>query len=426
LRIRAFLIALHEWIIIIEMEDQSKDFKLYPSSTTQLMPSEERLEIPNKACRLSIGIPKETIWLENRVSLSPEAVRQLIKDGHRVVVENEAGSAAHFPNHLYSDMGAEIAYESNIVYQADIIVKVAPPTSNEISMMRGKQVLLSSLNIAGLTDLHFKQLSAKRVTALAFEYVKDRDGNFPIVRAMSEIAGTTSIIIAADYLCHPDYGRGLMFGGLSGIAPTEVVILGAGTVGEFAARAAIGMGAFVKVFDNSVYRLRRLQNNIGTRVYTSVIQSSALSEALASADVAIGAIRSKAGFSPVCVTEEMVMKMNAGAVIIDVSIDQGGCFETSIMTDHKNPVYEKHGVTHYCVPNIPSKVPRTASLALSNLIVPVLLRIGEEGGITNILRADHGIRNGVYLYNGISTNRYLSDHFNLPHKDIELLLAAYR
>jgi alanine dehydrogenase len=407
------------------MEDQTKDFKLFPSSTSQLMPSEERLEIPNKSCRLSIGIPKETVWLENRVSLSPEAVRLLIKDGHRVVVENDAGKASHFPNQLYSDLGAEIAYEPIIVYQSDIIVKVAPPTTNEISMFKGKQVLFSSLNIAGLTDFHFKQLSAKRVTALAYEYVKDRDGNFPIVRAMSEIAGTTSIIIAADYLSHLDYGMGLMFGGLSGIAPTEVVILGAGTVGEFAARAAMGMGAFVKVFDNSVYRLRRLQNNIGMRVYTSVIQPTALGEALASADVAIGAIRSKAGFSPVCVSEDMVMRMKTGAVIIDVSIDQGGCFETSLMTDHKNPVYEKHGVTHYCVPNIASKVPRTASLALSNLLAPIILRVGEEGGITNILRSSQGIRNGVYLYNGISTNRYISDHFKLPHKDIELLLAAF-
>ncbi|MGE5318362.1 MAG: alanine dehydrogenase, partial [Chloroflexota bacterium] len=349
----------------------------------------------------------------------------LIRDGHRVVVENDAGKASHFPNNQYSDIGAEIAYESNIVFHSDIIVKVAPPTSNEISMLRGKQVLFSSLNIAGLTDFHFKQLSAKRVTALAFEYMKDRDGNFPIVRAMSEIAGNTAVIIAADYLCHPEYGNGLMFGGLSGIAPTEVVILGAGTVGEFAARAAMGMGAFVKVFDNSVYRLRRLQNNLGMRVYTSVIQPTALLEALLSADVAIGAVRSKAGFSPVCVSEDMVMKMKPGAVIIDVSIDQGGCFETSLMTDHKNPVYEKHGVTHYCVPNIASKVPRTASLALSNLLGPLIQKIGEEGGITNILRNDTGIRNGGDLYNGISTNRYISDHFKLPHKDIELLLAAF-
>lgn len=407
------------------MVDQKKDFKLFPNTTSQLMPREERLEIPNKACRLSIGVPRETVWLENRVSLVPEAVRLLINEGHRVIVENDAGNASHFPNHMYSDVGADIAYEPTIVYQADIIIKVAPPTSNEISMLRGKQVLISSLNIAGLTDFHFKQLSSKRVTALAFEYINDRDGNFPIVRAMSEIAGNTSILIAADYLCHPEYGRGLMFGGLSGISPTEVVILGAGTVGEFAARAAMGMGAFVKVFDNSVYRLRRLQNNLGMRVYTSIIQPTALSEALASADVAIGAVRSKGGLSPVCVTEDMVQKMKQGAVIIDVSIDQGGCFETSLMTDHKNPVYEKHGVTHYCVPNIASKVPRTASLALSNLLVPIILKVGEEGGITNILRTDLGVRNGVYLYNGISTNRYISDHFKLPHKDIDLLLAAF-
>lgn len=407
------------------MEDQKRDFTVFPASTSQLMPSEERLELPGKSCRLTIGIPRETVWLENRVSLAPEAVRLLLKEGHRVVVENDAGKASHFPNHLYSDLGAEIAYEAAVVYQSDIIIKVAPPTSSEISMLRGKQVLFSSLNLAGLTDFHFKQLSAKRVTALAYEHIKDKDGNFPIVRAMSEIAGNTSIIIAADYLCHQEYGRGVMFGGLSGIAPTEVVIIGAGTVGEFAARAALGMGAYVKVFDNSVYRLRKLQNNIGARMYTSVIQPNILADALVTADVAIGALRSRAGFTPICVSEDMVMKMKQGAVIIDVSIDQGGCFETSLITDHQNPVFEKHGVIHYCVPNIASKVPKTASLALSNLIVPVILKVGEEGGINNILRTDLGIRNGVYLYNGISTNRYISDHFKLPHKDIELLLAAF-
>ncbi len=407
------------------MEGQNKDFKVFPSSATELMTREEQLEIPNKACRLTIGLPKETVWLENRVALSPEAVRTLVKDGHKVIVENDAGKVSHFNNQLYSDVGAEIAYEPSVVYQADIVVKVAPPTSTEISMMRGKQVLLSSLNLGGLTEFHFKQLSSKRITALAFEYINDREGNFPIVRAMSEIAGTTSILIAADYLCNPELGRGVMFGGLSGITPTEVVILGAGTVGEFACRAAIGMGAFVRVFDNSVYRLRRLQNNLGMRVYTSVIQPGMLKDALAMADVAIGAIRSKAGFSPICVSEEMVMSMKQGSVIIDVSIDQGGCFATSMLTDHKNPVFVKHGVVHYCVPNIASKVPHTASLALSNLLVPIIQRVGDEGGITNILRVDHGIRNGVYLYNGISTNRYISDHFKLPHKDIELLLAAF-
>ena len=407
------------------MEEQQRDFIVFPSHSFGLMPQEERLEIPNRSCKLSISVPKETALLENRISLVPEAVSLLVNAGHRVIVENEAGLAAHYTNNQYSEAGAEIAYETAVVFQADVVIKVAPATVSEVELMRGKQVLLSSLNLAGLSDAYFRLLSGKRITALAYEYIKDRDGNYPVIRAMSEIAGNTSILIAAEYLSHPDYGRGLMFGGLSGISPTEVVILGAGTVGEFATRAAMGMGALVKVFDNSVYRLRRLQNNLGVRIFTSVLQPKPLAEAFRTADVAIGAIRSHAGLSPVCVSESLVQQMRTGAIIIDVSIDQGGCFETSVITDHKRPVFEKYGVTHYCVPNIASKVPRTASRALSNLLAPILLKIGEEGGINNILRTDSGVRNGVYLYNGVSTNRYISEYFHLPHKDIELLIAAF-
>lgn len=406
------------------MQDQS-NYYVYPSHSSGLMPQEERLEVPSQACRLSLGVPKETAWLENRISLVPDAVALLVNAGHKVVVETQAGIAAHYADAQYSEAGAEIAMESATVFQCDVIIKVSPPTPAEIDMMRGKQVLLSSLNLAGLTDTHFRKLSAKRITALSYEYMKDRDGNFPVIRAMSEIAGNTSILIAAEYLSHPDYGRGLMFGGLSGISPTEVVILGAGTVGEFATRAAMGMGALVKVFDSSVYRLRRLQNNLGARIFTSIMQPKPILDALRTADVAIGAVRPQGGLSPVCVTEAMVQQMKGGAIIIDVSIDQGGCFETSEITNHKNPVFEKYGVTHYCVPNIASRVPRTASRALSNLLAPILLKIGEEGGINNILRTDTGVRNGVYLYNGISTNRYISEHFHLPHKDIDLLIAAF-
>ncbi len=398
---------------------------MFSQHVTSLMPQEERLEVPGRSIRLTIGIPKETARLENRIPLVPDAVNLLVKAGHRVLVEKGAGTASHYPDNEFSEAGAEMVYESASVFQCDVIIKVAPPTADEIEMMRGKQVLLSSLNLAGLTETHFRQLAAKKITALAYEYLKDRDGNFPVIRAMSEIAGTTSILIAAEYLSHPEYGFGLMFGGLSGISPTEVVILGAGTVGEYAARAAMSMGALVKVFDSSVYRLRRLQNNLGTRIYTSVLQPKVIAEALRSAVVAIGAVRSQAGLSPVCVTEEMVQQMKPGAIVIDVSIDQGGCFETSVLTNHKNPVFQKYGVTHYCVPNIPSRVPRTASLALSNLLAPIMIKVGEEGGINNILRSDSGVRNSVYLFNGISTNRYISEYFHLPHKDLELLITAF-
>jgi alanine dehydrogenase len=234
------------------------------------------------------------------------------------------------------------------------------------------------------------------------------------------------MLIAAEYLSNPEYGRGKMLGGFPGISPTEVVILGAGTVGEYATRAALGMGAMVKIFDNSVYKLRRLQNNLNTRVFTSMIQPRLLNDALRSADVVIGAIRSDYGWSPVIVSEEMVQQMRCGSVIIDVSIDQGGCFETSHVTDHRNPVFKKHDVTHYCVPNIASRVPHTASYALGNFLSPILLKVGDQGGVEKMLYSDFGIRQGVYLYNGIATNKFLSDTFHLPFQDINLLMAAFR
>ena len=395
-------------------------------NSSQLMPQEERLEIQRGQKNLVIGVPKESAFSENRIPLDPDAVSLLVHHGHQVLIEADAGKAAHFPDTEYAEMGAEIIYDTRKIFSADIVLKIAPPTLDEIDMMGTKQTIISSIHTSAINEEYFRRLLIKRITALAFEYVQDKAGTFPVIRAMSEIAGNTSMLVAAEYMSNPEYGRGKMLGGFSGISPTEVVILGAGTVGEYATRAALGMGAFVKIFDNSVYKLRRLQNNLNTRVYTSMIQPRVLMNALRSADVVIGAIHSAYGRTPVVVTEEMVQQMKSGAVIIDVSIDQGGCFETSEVTDHRNPVFKKYGVTHYCVPNIASKVPHTASYALSNFLSPILLRFGEEGGVEKVLHTDYGVRQGVYLFNGISTNKFLSDSFHLPFQDINLLMAAFR
>ena len=392
----------------------------------QLMPQEERLEVKRGQKNLVIGVPKESAFSENRIPLDPDAVSLLVHHGHQILIEADAGKAAHFPDSEYAEMGAEIIYDTRKIFSADIVLKIAPPTLDEIDMMGTKQTIISSIHTSAINEEYFMRLLIKRITALAFEYVQDKAGTFPVIRAMSEIAGNTSMLVAAEYMSNPEYGRGKMLGGFSGISPTEVVILGAGTVGEYATRAALGMGAFVKIFDNSVYKLRRLQNNLNTRVYTSMIQPRVLMNALRSADVVIGAIHSAYGRTPVVVTEEMVQQMKSGAVIIDVSIDQGGCFETSEVTDHRNPVFKKYGVTHYCVPNIASKVPHTASYALSNFLSPILLRFGEEGGVEKVLHTDYGVRQGVYLFNGISTNKFLSDSFHLPFQDINLLMAAFR
>ncbi len=390
-----------------------------------LMPQEEMLEVQRKKGSLYIGVPKETYFQENRICLVPEAVALLVSNGHQVIIETNAGKAANFEDKDYSEAGAKIAYSSKEVYEADIILKVAPPSDEEIEMLQGKQTLFSALQMTVQSDNYVKQLMNKKVTAIAYDYIKDEDGIFPIIRSMSEIAGNTSILIAAEYLSNINNGNGSMFGGITGTSPTEVVILGAGTVGEFATRAALGLGAMVKIFDNSVYRLRRLQSDLATRVFTSVLQPKVLAKALKTADVVIGAIRAPKGRTPCVVTEEMVSEMKYGSVMIDISIDQGGCFETSRVTNHTNPVYRTHGVIHYCVPNIPSRVSRTASYALSNVLTPILVNMGDEGGVESLLRSNSGVRHGVYIYNGILTNQFLGETFKLPYKDIDLIMAAF-
>lgn len=398
-------------------------FNMSPSG--HLMPKEEMLETGRKKSNLFIGIPKETLLEEKRIALAPEAVNILVQEGHRVIFQSEAGVSAHFPDIEFSEAGAEIVTSAEEVYKADIVLKVAPPSLQEIGMMKGRQTIISSVQLGTQREEFFRNLMQKRITAIAFEYIKDKTKSFPLVRAMSEIAGSTAILIASEYLSHPQYGKGRILGGFPGISPTEVIILGAGTVGESAARAAMAMGATVKVFDNNIYKLRRLQENLGTRFFTSIIQPKVLLKAMRTADVMIGAIHTPDGRPPCLITESMIQEMKTGSVIIDVSIDQGGCFETSRVTTHSDPVYVLHGITHYCVPNIASKVPNTASYALSNFFAPILLNMADCGGVDNQLKIDSGLRHGVYLYNGTLTHQYIGEHFGIPFQDIDLLMTAW-
>jgi alanine dehydrogenase len=406
------------------MHKKGPDYVFFSTSGKHL-PQEETLEIKKRKNSLRIGIPKETAFQENRVALAPEAVSLLTQNGHTVILEKDAGINANFLDHEYSEAGGHIVYETAEVYKADLVLKIAPPNPDEIKFLTPGQTLMSTVCIPVQTAGYFKSLMSKKINAIAFELIKDKTNTFPIVRSMSEIAGNTAILIAAEYLCDKKFGKGRMFGGFSGITPTEVVILGAGTVGEFAVRAAMGLGAMVKVFDNSVYKLRRLQNNLNTRIFTSIIQPKVLAKALKTADVVIGAVHSPYGHSPILVTEEMVAQMKFGSVIIDVSIDQGGCIETSRVTNHAEPAFKKHDITHYCVPNIASKVPHTASYAFSNFFAPILLGIGENGGIVNMLKMDGGVRQGVYIFNGTLTNQFIGQSFNLASQDIDLLMAAF-
>lgn len=395
------------------------------SGNEHLLPQEEVLALDTPHKKLTIGVPAEQSYQECRIPLVPQAVGLLVADGHDVIIEHNAGKQARFPDSQYSDAGARIVYDHEEVFKADLICKIAPVTLEEAGLLTRNQTIVSALHLSSIKRSWFEALMARKVTLLGFEYIQDKSGTFPVIRAMSELVGTAAVFIASQYLSDPELGKGTLLGGFPGIFPTEVVILGAGTVAEYAARAAIGCGSVVRVFDNSIYKLRRLQHILGNRIHTSTLQPDILTPALERADVAIGAIHADEGMSPCVVTSQMVERMKEGALIIDVSIDQGGCFETSQTTSHKDPVFVHHGVIHYCVPNIASRFPHTASHAISNYFTPVLRQIGEIGGVDKILRFDNGLRKGAVLFNGILTKSYIGNRFNLPSQDIDLLIASF-
>lgn len=392
-----------------------------PFTKQQLLPQEEKLEIARHKSELFIGLPKETSYQERRICLTPDAVHSLVSHGHRVLIEAGAGESASYSDKEYSDAGAEITNDTKKVFGSPMVLKVEPPTMAEIEMLQPNTIVLSAIQLKTRKAAYFEALTKKKITALAFEYIKDEDGSYPAVKSLSEIAGTASILIAAELMINNQFGKGLLFGNITGVPPTDVVIIGAGTVGEFAAKTAVGLGANVKVFDNSITKLRRLQHNLNQRVFTSTITTKSLLKALRRCDVAIGAMRGK-DRCPVVVSEGMVEHMKKGAVIVDVSIDTGGCFETSEITTHEKPTFIRHNVIHYCVPNIPSRYSKTASLSISNIITPSLIQIAEDGGIESALRCSKGLKNGVYMYHGILTNKAIGDWFNLPDSDINLIV----
>jgi len=394
---------------------------LSPFSKQQLIPQEEKLEIARHKSDLFIGIPKETSFQERRICLTPDAVNSLVSHGHRVLLEAGAGESASYSDKEYNDAGAEITQDPKKVFGCPMILKVEPLTTAEIEMVNLNTVVISAIQLKTRKKDYFEKLAKKKITAFAFEFIKDDDGSYPAVKSLSEIAGTASILIAAELMINNADGKGLLFGNITGVAPTDVLIIGAGTVGEFAAKTALGLGATVKVFDNSITKLRRLQNNLKQPIFTSTIQPKALLKALRRCDVAIGALRGQ-NRTPVVVSETMVENMKKGAVIVDVSIDTGGCFESSEITTHEKPTFIKNNVIHYCVPNIPSRYSKTASLSISNIITPYLIQIAEDGGIESAIRCNRGLKHGLYFYHGILTNKYIGDWYDMPNSDINLIV----
>ncbi len=397
----------------------------FPMGQANLLPQEEMLEVGRRKKKLIIGIPKETSRFENRVALTPQGVELLVANGHIVLFESGAGDKAHYFDHDFAESGAQIINNKKEVFKADIVLKVSALTDDEIDLLGDNQLVISLLNLYNQSRESLQRMVDRRLNAIAFELLKDDNSCYPVIRSMSEIEGIASVMIASEYLSKAQNGKGVLLGGVTGISPSELVILGAGTAGEYAAKAAIGLGASVKVFDNSYHSLRSLERNIGQRIFTSVLHPQALTKALQSADAVLGSLRYLQTGRSFMVTEEQVAQMKKGSIIIDLSMDQGGCFESSQCTDFDKPVFTKHGVIHHCVPNIASRVSRTSSIALSNIFAPILLRLGESGGIHHLIKEDVGLSHGMYLYKGILTNSYIGNHFNMPYKDIGLLMAAF-
>jgi alanine dehydrogenase len=390
------------------------------------LPQEEKLEVAKLEQKMVIGIPREDTGIESRVPLTPEAVEILTAHGHQVILHSDAGKAANYPDNQYAENGAMITDQMEEVYAADLVLKISPPKLKEISMLKERNTLISSFQVNTHKDIKYiEKLIQRKTTAISLERIQDEHRCYPFIRSMSGIAGNTAVLIAAEYLSNARGGKGVMLGGIAGITPTEVVILGAGTAAEHAVRAALGLGAFVKVFDNSVHRLRRLQGEVGQNIPTSIFHPRVIEKALRSADVVIGAVRTDDDAPGFFITEDMVKVMKKGSVIVDISIDQGGCVATSEVRNQKDPVFTKHGVIHYCVPNIPSRVSRTSSIAISNVFLPLVKSFGRYGGIHPKLKEDVGLRHGVYIYNGILTNEKIGARFGIPSKDIDLLIAAF-
>ncbi|MCB0844276.1 MAG: alanine dehydrogenase [Bacteroidetes bacterium] len=398
---------------------------IYPGSWA--VPQELAVKTDQSRSKMRIGISKESFFQENRVAITPSTVGVLVANDHDVFIEHDAGEGARYTDKDYSDVGAVICYKKEDVFkQANVILKVSPLSGEEIALLMENQVVISAVNLGSLTPDYIQHLIRKNITAIGFEFYRSGDGSLPLVQMMSEIAGVSSIHIASELLTGKNGGQGILLGGVTGIPPAEITIVGAGTVGFNAAQTAMGMGARVRIIDEEIYKLRRIEKELGINVYTSVAQGNYIREAVMASDVVIGAAYRDGQRAPMVITEDMVKEMREGSVIIDVSIDQGGCIETSRPTTHDQPTFVKHGVIHYCVPNIASRVARTASIAISNIMGPLLINIGDNGGLDNFVRFNDGLKQGIYIYRRHLTKKNIATLFGMSmnYRDIELLIAS--
>lgn len=399
--------------------------KQVPGTQKVLFPEESLLRELTMQPKLTIGLPRENQQSETRLGLTPEGVSIVVEEGHQVLVQRGAGLPMFYSDLQYSEAGAIIVEDSETIFKSDIVLKIAPPTQEELFMMKKGASVFSMLQLSTLSAESLKLMMSKKLNAVAYELIKDEQKAFPVVNTIAEIEGNTAIAVASELMSVASGGKGILLGGVAGVSPTEIVILGAGVAGSVAARSALALGAQVKIFDHDINKLRRIQHYLGQQVFTSVIHPAVLFRALSSADAVIGNLRYINGSERFMVSEELVKTMKSGAIIIDLSVDQGGCFETSECRTIIDPVFEKHGIIHYCVPNISARVSRTSSMALSNTFAPMLLKIGNSGGVTQAVSESAGFRNGVYIYGGVLVNRLIASYFGLQSNEIGLFLAGY-
>jgi alanine dehydrogenase len=394
------------------------------SASFSYLPLEETLLVEPKKEDMCIGIPNDTALGDKRIPLSPNAVSVLVNNGIQVYIEHNAGAEAFYFDNDYSEAGAKICYSKQEIFEANIILKASSISIEDIEFLHPNQIVFAPVNISLISEEIIDKLIAKKVIALSIGSLQNDFGDFPILRGMSEIAGIHAINIASQLLSNNNGGKGQLLGCISGVPATQVVIIGAGAVAQSAARTAKGLGAQIKVYDNNVYKLRRLQSELDNYCSTNVIDPIRLAKNLADADVVIGAIKPVNGITPMIITDEMVSNMKAGSVIVDISIDCGGCVETSSLTTLQNPTFKKYDVIHYCVPNITSSVARTASDVLSNVFMQFLLDCDKHSSVEGMMYHKKGVRQAAFIYKGTLTSGSIANKFGRKYTNIDLIIIS--
>jgi len=394
----------------------------YPFSKEQLLPQEERLELNQIKKEFIIGVPKECDINEKRICLTPDSVSYLVLNDYKIFIESGAGIGSNFSDLDYSEAGAKIVKTKEEIYKCPVILKIAPLTDIEINLIKPNSILISALELKKESFSYITNLINKKITSIAFEFIEEDDGYLPVTDQLGAITGQAAVLISSELMSNINInGKGLFLGNISGVPPTEIVIIGSDKIAQSAALTATKLGARVKVFSNSIFKINKIQKLITNPIYSSTIQKKQLSKALMRCDVAIGTIKSNTN-SDAIISEDMIVNMKKGAIIIDVSIDTGGTFQTSKLTNHDKPTFVKHDVIHYCVPNIPSRYSRTSSLCLSNIITPYLVKSVKFGSFENFIRNNNSFKKGVYLYNGLNTNKIINQILNIKYNDINTII----